>query len=272
MLGFREASSTMTIAILLGLASCGGSDDQGVFIEGDASAGTGGKSGQAGAPGNSGAAGDEGSAGSAGENGSAGDSGSAGEGGTAGADAGQAGASSGGSAGSPGSGGTSGAGTGGGGSGGKSGSGGGCPNPTDWCFDGDQDSHGTPSNTQKSCEKPGDRWVTVCDDCHDGNKLVHPGALSCQGTAYTKSDGSTKSFDFDCDGEEAECGDAQKANESGCQTSGLSCTGSGYVPTNRVGTGQSFNKYCGSTQWRQCNSITAICTPIMESRPAIPCI
>jgi hypothetical protein len=257
MLGFRAATSTFTISILLASASCGGSDDQGVFVEGDASAGTGGKSGQAGAPGNAGAAGDEGSGGTAG-------GGSAGENGNAGADAGQAGASSGGSAGSPGSGGSSGAGTGGGA--------GACADPTDWCFDGDQDDHGNPNNTQKSCEKPGDRWVTVCDDCHDGNKLVHPGALSCQGTAYTKSDGSTKSYDYDCDGEESECGDAQKANESGCQTSGLSCTGSGYVPTNRVGSGQSFDKYCGSTQWRQCNSVTAICTPVMESRPAIPCI
>jgi hypothetical protein len=164
-------------------------------------------------------------------------------------------------------------GTAGGGGSGTGGSGG-CVTKT-WCFDDDTDGHGNPDNTQSSCSKPGTDWVASCDDCHDGNSQVHPGASSCHASPFTQADGTTLSFDYDCNGQETVCEGAQKANEQGCVWSGLlgTCTGSGYLPNpDRPAQGAAFDRYCGSTLWRNCAGGALGCSALNETRPAVTCL
>jgi hypothetical protein len=271
---------------LVSVIACGGSET-GSNLFGAGSAGKGAAAGQSA----------DASAGSGGQNGTSGQSGtgakpsSSGGRGTGGAssdaqsnaggtgvggagtagDAGLAGSSSGGDAstgGNSGQGGSGGASN--GGTSGQGGSGGACQEKT-WCRDRDHDGFGNPSETELACAKPGGEWIEDCGDCHDDNGDVHPG-VDCRDGPYQAADGVTMSFDYDCDGDETECGTFVKANPSGCGVAGpLSCAGSGYLPNpNRTATtGQ--NAYCGSTTYRNCVSVGLPCVPQNVTKPAVVC-
>jgi hypothetical protein len=227
---------------LAGLAAnCGSSDDQGLY----GATGGGGTVGEAGASGSS--------AGVFGSGGSdfGGTSGSGGTGGSEGFD--------------------SGADTGFGGTNGASGSGG--QDCQHYCGDADGDGHGDPTKRPTSCENLGAEWVTLCDDCHDGNPDVFPGATACKPVPYFLLDGVTQSFDYDCNGAVTECGEIVKVMGS-CAPSGLACSGAGYLPSaERADAGSAPDAYCGSTRYRVCNRVAAIlCTAAVEMREAITCL
>ena len=235
--------------LLLGTASCGGSDDEFLLSETN----VGGRDGGAGkaSGGKSGAAAEDGSKTDPDGNHTE----EAGAEASSGADGG---ASAGGS----------------GGDAEAAGAGGGCQQT--WCFDGDQDGHGTPTNSQTACDPPGDRWTKSCDDCHDGNKLVHPGAQSCQTEPYTAPDGTSKSFDYDCDDRETECAQPPAVKWTRCEGQGLGCTGSGYRenPTRPAQGRPGQNLYCGSTSWCECAGLSLTqcgCSASPPSKPAIAC-
>jgi hypothetical protein len=153
--------------------------------------------------------------------------------------------------------------------GGTNGSGGTCQVQS-WCHDRDGDGHGDPMETQSACASPGDGWSATCDDCEDGNPLVHPGA-ECQPVGYSRTDGGTVSFDFDCDGQEDECGDFVKAAAE-CTIGGpLNCNGSGYLPNPDRTASSSQNPYCGSTAYRNCVSIGVPCVAQAVTKPAVVC-
>ncbi len=252
-----------------GSAASGGSAGSGVGgTSGSGGSATGGSSGS-GAGGNGGSAGSgtggsgTGGSGTGGSGGAAtGGSGGAATGGSGGsATGGSGGAATGGSGGSGGSatGGTGGAATGGTGGTATGGTGGAdaCV-PAKWCHDEDNDGYGNPTSTVTSCTSPGAQWIEAgskqraCEDCNDANNLVHPFSNHCDGKGYALDNGGV-SFDFNCDGNETECGTTQKADPNGCHVSSggaTTCAGSGYLPTKRTGTNQ--NPYCGSTSYRQC--------------------
>jgi hypothetical protein len=185
--------------------------------------------------------------------------------GIGGLSAGSGGTSSGGSSGS----GTGGGSKGGASSGGGNGAGGTCQ-PQKWCRDRDGDGHGNPNESQLACTSPGGEWKAACDDCHDGNASVHPGA-DCHDGAYALADG-TLSFDYDCDGSESECGTFVKARAAGCGVVGpLNCAGGGYLPNpNRTATGQQ-NAYCGSTSYRNCVSVGLPCVAQTATKTVVVC-
>jgi hypothetical protein len=224
-------------------ASCGSSDDQGLY---GASGASGGTAGDAGAAGSS--AGVFGSGGS----GFAGTGGSGAIGGSDGLD--------------------SGADTGGfGGTNGASGSGG--QDCQQYCGDADGDGHGDPTKRPTTCANLGVEWVTLCDDCHDGNADVFPGTTACKSVPYLLLDGLTQSFDYDCSGSVTECGEVMKVTGS-CAPAGLTCTGNGYLPSaERADAASAPDAYCGSTRYRVCNRVAAIlCTAAIEMREAITCL
>jgi hypothetical protein len=157
-----------------------------------------------------------------------------------------------------------------GGFGGSAGSFGTGGQPCDqYCGDGDGDGHGDPTKRPTSCENLGSEWVTVCDDCHDGNPNVFPGATTCKAEPYVQLDGGTPSFDYDCSGSETECGEAMKAAAS-CSRTLTGCNGGGYLTSQPEGGGPS--PYCGSTRFRVCNPLGPICTPTTEMREALTCL
>jgi hypothetical protein len=233
----RKSSASLLFVTLAGAigASCGGAGDEALFVEAGAEAGGNGGSGGSGASGGLG--------GGAGLDGSTSGSG--------GADAqpdsaiGDAPVSDGGAGASE----------------------GGCA--IEWCPDLDGDAHGDMTQKQLSCQRPQEGWVTVCDDCHDGNAAVHPGA-GCNAEPYEVTGGTDRSFDYDCDGVETECGVITKAQT--CTITGLSgCGGHGYLPNPERPAGESQNEYCGSTQWRQCGSFPIGCSGTTQQRPAVTC-
>jgi len=125
-----------------------------------------------------------------------------------------------------------------------------------WCKDGDDDAYGSPYGSVMSCEAPGDSWIKdgtkarACEDCHDDNQYVHPFG-SCNHSWYTKANGIGTSYDYDCDGQETECGQYQKFTD--CTLNGsLQCVGSGYLPNSSRPSGASdpsIDPYCGSNQF-----------------------
>jgi hypothetical protein len=142
-----------------------------------------------------------------------------------------------------------------------------------WCRDSDGDGHGDPAETQQTCDAPGSDWVTSCDDCHDDNADVHPGVTGCHGVAYTASDGVTKSFDYDCSGEETPCQALARATGN-CMLNlaSISCTGSGYLPNPDREAESTQDDYCGSTRYRVCNVAPAVgCLPTEQTDSAVPC-
>jgi hypothetical protein len=139
---------------------------------------------------------------------------------------------------------------------------------TVWCRDQDHDTHGDPQQTKTACESPGADWVTLCDDCHDDNADVHPGA-PCQTMSYQPAQGGGDSFDYNCDGVETECGQIAKATT--CGPTVLQCGGSGYLPNPDRQATTTQNAYCGSTQWRQCTALATFCGPQTQTREAVGC-
>jgi hypothetical protein len=253
-----------------GAAGMGGS--AGAINDGSATGGSGGSTGGSAGASSGGSAGAS-SGGSAGA--SSGGSAGASSGGSAGASSGgSAGASSGGSGGSTGgTGGTGGNSSGGSGgsSGGSAGAGGvdGCA-PATWCHDEDHDGYGNMDSSTwvKSCTSPGDHWIentsaSSCADCDDADANVHPGSNYCGATGYPVGNGGNVSFDYNCDGNEEECGNNQHATPpEGCvhASGSATCDGSGYLPSGRAVTSSSQDAYCGSTNYRICTLAAAGCT------------
>jgi hypothetical protein len=283
----------VALGSLVSVVACGGSETGGTLfgsgaggkgaaagLSADASTGSGGQNGTSGQsgtgakPSSSGGRGTgDGSSGAQGNPGGTGGVGAGAGGGTNGGTDGSSsggatsngGASNGGSSAQGGSGGTSSGGT-----SGQGGSGGGCQAKT-WCRDRDHDGFGNPSETELACTQPGGEWTEDCGDCHDDNGEVHPG-VDCHDGSYLAADGVTMSFDWDCDGQETECGTFVKANANGCGVVGpLNCAGSGYLPNpNRTATaGQ--NAYCGSTAYRNCVSVGLPCVPQATTKTAVVC-
>jgi hypothetical protein len=224
----------LVVVLAMFAANCGSSDDGGLFAAGG--------SGDASSAGVSGS--------SAGVLGSGGASGFGGTNGFGGQDASD-----------PDAAGTGGSGAASGGSGG---------NCDQYCGDSDGDGHGDPTKRPAVCQNLGEEWVTICDDCHDGNPEVFPGTTDCRGVPYLLLDGVTQSFDYDCNGSVMECGEVMKATGS-CAVSGIGCSGNGYMQNQPDAGGA--NSYCGSTRYRVCNRIAAIlCTAAMEMREAVRCL
>jgi hypothetical protein len=142
-----------------------------------------------------------------------------------------------------------------------------------YCGDADGDGHGDPTKRPTDCSNLDKGWVTVCDDCHDGNADVFPGATACKPAPYVLLDGVTQSYDYDCNGSVNECGEIMKPMGS-CAPSGLACTGAGYLPSaERADAASAPDAYCGSTRYRVCNRVAAIlCTAAVEMREAITCL
>jgi hypothetical protein len=146
-------------------------------------------------------------------------------------------------------------------SGGMNGGGGGCPDPTTWYFDSDQDGYGsTSAPTVQSCNQPQGHYTKVGGDCDDEKRDVHP-QLTLQekkffGTPY-KTTAGAESYDYDCSG--AEKGDPGQQTASTCtflMIGGGSCGGSGYSPGSNRGAG--FNAYCGSLKFQSCKSVAGV--------------
>jgi hypothetical protein len=199
-------TTTLLVLAIASLGACGSGDDSSLFGPGDEDGGgAGGGGGKAGDAGKGGSAkgGDAGAGtgGKAGEGGAAagGESGAGGSGGEAasGANGGSGGeaasGATGGSGGTSGSGGTGGAG---GSNGGTSGAGGaaGCPSPTTFHADADDDGYGDPNAVKTACEQP-DGYAPNDDDCYDGNAEAHP-----QQSGWFTQHRGDGSFDYDCDG------------------------------------------------------------------------
>jgi hypothetical protein len=156
--------------------------------------------------------------------------------------------------------------------GGSAGSGGqGCQ---EYCGDADGDGHGDPTKRPTDCANLDNGWVTLCDDCHDGNPDVFPGTTACKGVPYLLLDGVTQSFDYDCNGSVTECGEIMKVMGSCAPSSGLGCTGAGHMPSaERADAASAPDAYCGSTRYRVCNRVAAIlCTAAVEMREPVTCL
>lgn len=139
-----------------------------------------------------------------------------------------------------------------------------CSAPSTWYPDGDHDRVGRTSGAVQSCESPGDHFVKKGGDCNDDNALVYPGQTEYFEEPYVGSGGG-ETFDYDCSGKE-EGSDDQLGAAPNCGGLALSnCSGQGYVPTDRTGTGQ--NKLCGSAVVRTCQpagGLNPFCTSVEE--------
>jgi hypothetical protein len=142
--------------------------------------------------------------------------------------------------------------------------------PSTWCHDGDADGSGTPEGSVLACEPPDADWITKCDDCDDGNAAVHPGA-ECSPTSYVPTGGSLLSFDYDCDGREDECGTFPKAAASCGVVGPLNCAGGGYLPNASRAGKTDLNPYCGSTAYRNCQSVGLPCVAQEATKPPVTC-
>jgi hypothetical protein len=138
--------------------------------------------------------------------------------------------------------------------------------------DGDGDGYGG-TTTVTSCTPLGNGWATVSGDCDDTNADVHPGQTAFFVTAF----GTTppKSFDYDCNQQEEL--EASFPIAGTCQPSAggtSACTGEGYLPATRTGTGVS--PYCGSNNYQRCVLVNGACTPVtvengIGGRPRVSC-
>lgn len=149
-----------------------------------------------------------------------------------------------------------------GGSGGTTQSSGGAPSPTSstgttsggpctpvtWYRDADGDGFGG-KNTQSACAAPGKEWVTKGGDCDDASPHVFPGQTQYFAEPYETSSGA-RSFDYDCSGAEDEKPPPHKVATPCAVGVGQTCTGDGYVPTQRAGAG--VDPLCGATEYQTC--------------------
>ena len=111
----------------------------------------------------------------------------------------------------------------------------------DWYADADGDGHGDPYNTQSTCDgTPGIGWVTVGDDCDDGDPYNYPGNTEvCDGQDndcdWIVDEGCSEICDngVDDDGDGLiDCDDPDCIGDPAC--AGCSCIdadGDGYYPT-----------------------------------------
>ena len=121
---------------------------------------------------------------------------------------------------------------------------------TTFYLDSDSDGYGGTSVTE-SCRPPGiGRWVTTAGDCDDNNEVVHPGQTNFFAQGYTKTGGTSVSFDYDCNGHETESGNSPKGS---CQVVSLTCVGSGYLIASPPRSGPGVDPYCGSTASVNCS-------------------
>lgn len=198
---------------------------------------------------NAGAAGSRAGAASGGSSSGAG-------GGSAGGQSSLAGAESGGAAGM--NEGENGGAPGGAGSEASAGEGGGC-NASAWYPDNDGDLYGRSSGKLLSCEAPTTgKWVTAPGDCNDDNQLVFPAAPAYMATSFTPPQGGS-SFDYDCSGVEEE--DPTQLGPAPACNNALACSGAGFQPTSRTGTG--VNPLCGSTTLVTCKKSGLTCTAVV---------
>jgi hypothetical protein len=104
--------------------------------------------------------------------------------------------------------------------------------------------------TMSACTSPGAGWVTKGGDCADDNADVFPGQTAYFDDPYSKG-GGVKSFDYDCSTKETQKPPAQKA-AADCApiAGGNTCSGSGFVPTQRAGA--SIDSLCGATKYQTC--------------------
>jgi hypothetical protein len=140
----------------------------------------------------------------------------------------------------------------------------------DSCADADGDGHGDPNQRTSQCD-PGSGWVTICDDCHDRNPEVFPGATTCRSLPYLGADGIGSSFDYDCSGSVSECMQVTKA-VGNCTPMGIGCSGSGYLSKQEAGDAD-VAAYCGSTSYRTCTRAGFVyCSAATEARAAVECL
>lgn len=137
----------------------------------------------------------------------------------------------------------------------NAGEGGGC-NARAWYPDNDGDLYGRSSGKVLSCEAPtSGKWVSKAGDCNDDNQLVFPAALPYAATGFTPPQGG-RSFDYDCSGAEEE--DPTQLGAAPACNNALACTGSGFQPTSRSGSG--VNPLCGSTTLVTCKKSGITCS------------
>jgi hypothetical protein len=221
-------------------SSCGGSDFTGQSVQPLPDASAGGSLGDAGSGGDSGAngaSGDSGHGGDSGTNGTSGDSGSGGASaaGASGTTTTDSGAGSGGVIGidaSPDA---------------------NCASPMAFFPDLDGDGYGTQGGVIVACEQPPGAWVTRAGDCNDALRDVNPEQKNFFGVGYDAR--SALQFDYDCNGRE-EPDPSQFGPAPDCTRLLGACTGSGFAPNNRTGTG--VDPLCGSTALVQCKVMEVI--------------
>jgi hypothetical protein len=253
------------VALVALLPACGGGDftassgsgghHADAAVDGSGSGGTTGATGGAG-PGGDNSSGGDGSGGQQTDGGGLGSGGDKSAGGAVGSGGGDAGPST-----DAGAGGTADAGPGTDGStsggGGGLGGAGGCPDPTTWYVDIDQDGYGSKTApTVQSCSQPQGHYTKVGGDCQDNARDVHPQLTQQEKkffpTPYKTPTGSD-SFDYDCSGVETGDPSQPKAAASCPAVSVGTCGGSGYLPSNR-GAGIA-NSYCGSQKFQTCKVV-----------------
>jgi hypothetical protein len=133
-----------------------------------------------------------------------------------------------------------------------------CINPTVWYPDKDGDHYGRSPEPFAGCGAPPKGWAAEGGDCDDDEPDVHPKQTAYFDNSYKPSGGgSADSFDYDCSG--TETGDGTQPSPPTCTGTVLnSCTGTGYAPTKRTGTG--INPLCGSKQTESCEVVLLACT------------
>jgi len=129
-----------------------------------------------------------------------------------------------------------------------------CASPATWYPDNDGDGYGTDAGAVVSCSSPAaSGWAPLGGDCNDGNPDVHPqtrpGEGKYFGSPYSVQNGGD-SYDYDCSGTEE--GDPAETIAAVCIL-GVTCSGSGYVKSDRTGT--NVNPYCGSHTYQTCGGI-----------------
>jgi hypothetical protein len=129
--------------------------------------------------------------------------------------------------------------------------------PITFYQDGDSDGYGG-TTTFTGCSAPAQgNWATKGGDCDDSNATVNPGQSTYFDAPYVPTGKTTKSFDYNCDGQETESGNSPKAS---CQDVALSCIGSGYVEASPVRSGAGVDAFCGSVDWVACAFVGLTCT------------
>jgi hypothetical protein len=138
--------------------------------------------------------------------------------------------------------------------------------PRTFYLDGDGDGFGGTTKLE-ACHPPADgKWVEASGDCDDGNDKVNPGQDAFFSQGYVRTGSELVSFDYDCNGEEAEAGSNRRAGR--CEVKLGGCAGAGYLPAQPARPG-ALNPYCGSTRWQDCTG--TLCNSSERSADPIAC-